>query len=86
MASYFVARHPLPDGAHAVHNRSRCPPACFPERGTEYLGEFSDAAQAVAVARLRYAGARGCAGGELPMPLAAAAARMAAQPLTPLRS
>lgn len=62
MASYFVACHALPDGAHAVHDRSRCPPACFPlAQAHEYLGEFSEAAQALAVARLRFAHARGCA-------------------------
>lgn len=60
MASYFVARHPLPDGGHAVHDRTLCPPSCFPAHATEYLGEFFEAAQAVAVARLRYAHARGC--------------------------
>lgn len=61
MASYFVASHALPDGAHAVHDRSRCPPACFPfHHAHEYLGEFGDPAQALAVARLRYAQARGC--------------------------
>ena len=62
MASYFVARHAQPDGAHAVHDRSRCPPACFlGEPATEYLGEFMEAAQAVTVARVRYPHARGCA-------------------------
>ena len=62
MASYFVARQALPDGVHAVHDRSRCPPACFPrEDATEYLGEFSDFDQAIAVARLRYRHVRGCA-------------------------
>lgn len=60
MASYFVASHPLPDGAHPVHDRSTCPPSCFPGRGSEYLGEFGEPAQAVAVARLRYARARCC--------------------------
>lgn len=61
MASYFVACHAQPDGAHAVHDRSRCPPACFPfENAHEYLGEFSEAAQALAVARLRYTHARRC--------------------------
>ena len=61
MASYFVARRPQPDGIHAVHDRSRCPPDCFAGAATEYLGEFVDTTQAVAVARLRYAHARGCA-------------------------
>jgi hypothetical protein len=60
MASYFVASHPLPDGVHPVHERSACPPSCFPPRASEYLGEYGEPAQAVAVARLRYAGARGC--------------------------
>ena len=61
MASYFVASHAQPDGAHAVHERSRCPPHCFPEHASEYLGEFGNAAQALAVARVRYAQAFSCA-------------------------
>jgi hypothetical protein len=79
MASYFVAQHAAPLADVAVHDRSRCPPACF-LRGaaTEYLGEFLDASQAVAVARLRYAHARGCPACETqvahPRPLASAAA------------
>jgi hypothetical protein len=62
MASYFVARQALSDGAHAVHDRSRCPPGSFPlEAGVEYLGEFLDADQALRVARLRFPQAHGCA-------------------------
>ena len=61
MASYFIARRAQPDGIHAVHDRSRCPPECFAGTATEYLGEFRDTTQAVTVARLRYAHARGCA-------------------------
>jgi hypothetical protein len=62
MASYFVAHHAPPAEQVAVHDRSRCPPHCFLGGATtEYLGEFLDAGQAVAVARLRYAHARGCA-------------------------
>ena len=62
MASYFVACEPQADGAYPVHDRSRCPPRCFPREGaTEYLGEFLDGQQAVAVARLRYRQARDCA-------------------------
>jgi hypothetical protein len=63
MASYFVTTAPLPDGAHTIHNRSRCPPGTFPlEAGAaEYLGDFLHAAQAAAVARLRYARVRTCA-------------------------
>lgn len=61
MASYFVACEPLSDGSHAVHDRTRCPPACFPASGsTEYLGEFLEVQQAVTVARLRYACASRC--------------------------
>lgn len=61
MASYFVACRTQADGAHAVHDRSRCPPGCFPAgEASEYLGEFGEVAQALAVARLRYARARGC--------------------------
>jgi hypothetical protein len=82
MASYFVA----PPASHAadaaVHDRSRCPPACFlVPGGTEYLGEFNQPAQAVAVARLRYVHARSCTACE---PARAPAARPAtAQPTTP---
>lgn len=61
MASYFVARQAQLDGIHPVHDRSRCPPACFPASAIEYLGEFADTTQAVTVARLRYAHVRGCA-------------------------
>lgn len=62
MASYFVARHAPPHEAHAVHDRSLCPPTCFTVTGaTEYLGDFLEAAQALAVARLRYAQVQGCA-------------------------
>lgn len=60
MASYFVARQAQLDGIHPVHDRSRCPPDCFPASTAEYLGEFVDATQAVTVARVRYAHARGC--------------------------
>jgi hypothetical protein len=78
MASYFIATHAQPFGEVAVHDRNRCPPDCFLRDGTtEYLGEFLDANQAVAVARLRYAHARGCpqceavrARATLPPPLA----------------
>ena len=54
MASYFVATHAQGEDAHAVHDRGRCPPEAFPREAAEYLGEFLDPAQAVAVARLRY--------------------------------
>lgn len=61
MNSYFVACHTPASGEVAVHDRTRCPPDCFLHHGTtEYLGDFLDAEQAVAVARLRYAHARGC--------------------------
>ena len=61
MSSYFVTCHAPPAGEIAVHDRTRCPPECFLGGAThEYLGEFLDAGQAVAVARLRYAHARGC--------------------------
>jgi hypothetical protein len=61
MASYFVASHARLAGTHAVHDRSCCPPGTFPRHGAEYLGEFLDAAQALAVARLRYAAVTPCA-------------------------
>lgn len=62
MPSYFVACEEAPDGVHSVHDRSVCPPSCFPQnRAAEYLGEFLETAQAVVVARLRYAHVAGCA-------------------------
>lgn len=61
MASYFVAHRASLDGIHAVHDRTRCPPACFPRDATEYLGEYRSASQAVTVARLVYATASACA-------------------------
>jgi hypothetical protein len=85
MASYFVACRAEPDGAHAVHDRSRCPPGCFPvDAAAEYLGEFDEPAQALAVARLRYAQARGCSCCEL-MPLPPPTAREPAPLLYPVR-
>jgi hypothetical protein len=60
MASYFVASPAFTGGAPAVHDRGRCPPATFPPHG-EYLGEFLDVSQALAVARLRYPHASACA-------------------------
>lgn len=70
MASYFVARQAQPGGGHAVHDRSRCPPATFPTGASEYLGEFDDSTQAIVVARVRYAHAGRCAclGGEASTP------------------
>lgn len=76
MASYFVACATQADGRHAVHDPSRCPPACLcAGRPAEYLGEFLDMAQALAVARLRYPGAARCplAGGDRPGAYSAAA-------------
>lgn len=61
MASYFVASAAGFDGIHPVHDRGRCPPACFPRGATEYLGEYGTPAQALAVARLVYATASACA-------------------------
>ena len=62
MASYFVACEPQADGAYPVHDRDRCPPRCFPRAdASEYLGEFLDGRQALAVARLRYRLAQDCA-------------------------
>jgi hypothetical protein len=88
MASYFVACDPEGDGAHAVHERSRCPPACFPLGAPpEYLGEFMDAGQAVAVARLRYRPVRRCVHSEAGLPLRVPAVPVPALALTvtPLR-
>lgn len=61
MASYFVASAALPDAPSSVHDRNRCPPGRFPREEAEYLGEFTDARQALAVARLRFPGAGPCA-------------------------
>lgn len=83
MASYFVASQPLPDGGHAVHDRSRCPPSCFPDASAEYLGEFTDPMQAMVVARVRYAQVRGCACCDVAV---VPAAPRQARPLTSLRS
>jgi hypothetical protein len=85
MASYFVAYHAPAYGEVAVHDRSICPPACFmlDASTTEYLGEFLDTSQAVAVARLRYAHARGCPCSEREPVRMAVAPLAAAQPLSP---
>lgn len=61
MASYFVAMQALVDGAHAVHERNCCPPGAFPHDDAEYLGDFLDARQALAVARVRYVHVAPCA-------------------------
>lgn len=82
MASYFVALPSAIGGAPAVHDRTRCPPGSFPGEGTEYLGEFFDAAQALAVARLRYVDAGRCACCASPAPVTTHSAR----PLSALRS
>ena len=61
MASYFVACATQADGRHAVHDPSRCPPACLCAGSrAEYLGEFLDVNQALAVARRRYPRAACC--------------------------
>lgn len=60
MASYYVALAAGSGGIHPVHDRSRCPPACFPRDATEYLGEYGTPAQALVVARLVYATATAC--------------------------
>ena len=86
MASYFVACNAWPDGAAAVHDRSRCPPAAFPAACAEYLGEFVDVLQAVAVARLRYTHAKGCPCCEAAPRVPTVAARQAQRPLSPLGS
>lgn len=85
MSSYFVAS--AAHGQIAVHDRSRCQPGAFRLDATaEYLGEFLDATQALAVARLRYSHVRGCACCA-PEPAASAvlahAVPAAAQPLNP---
>lgn len=68
MDSYFVARAQGKDGCNAVHERSRCPPACFRAPGaSEYLGDFLDAGQALLVARLRYVNACACAHCDAPV-------------------
>ena len=81
MASYFVASAALPDTPASVHDRDRCPPGRFPRDGAEYLGEFSDMRQALAVARLRFPCASPCG---CCAPVAVTPTVMAAL-LTPLR-
>lgn len=61
MASYFVAGTALPDTPPSVHDRQRCPPERFPREQAEYLGEFNELHQALAVARLRFPHAGPCA-------------------------
>jgi hypothetical protein len=61
MTSFFVGPGEGTGSGPAVHDRSRCPAACFGQAGAEYLGEFEDEAQALAVARLRYGGICHCA-------------------------
>jgi hypothetical protein len=60
MASYFVSCAAPGEGGHLVHDRGGCPPGRFGPAGSEYLGEFLDPAQALLVARLRYARVRPC--------------------------
>lgn len=61
MASFFVGTADHTATGYVVHDRSRCPALCFgPPDTTEYVGEYSDAAQALAVARLRYGGICHC--------------------------
>jgi hypothetical protein len=86
MASYFVACDAQSDGAHEVHDRSRCPPACFPHEGiNEYLGEFHNIVQAVTVARLRYRPARRCLHAEVAAPVRVKAPQALAAAFIPLR-
>lgn len=75
MASYFVACATQADGRHAVHDPSRCPGACLCAGSpAEYLGEFLDVGQALAVARLRYPRAARCPlAGDPGVPYSAAA-------------
>jgi hypothetical protein len=61
MGSYFVDRRPQANGEHLVHERGKCPPERFPrDTGAEYLGEFLDGEQALAVAGLQYRRVNGC--------------------------
>lgn len=82
MASYFVATAALPGTPASVHDRLRCAPGSFPQGDAEYLGEFTDVRQALAVARLRFPLAAPCACCA-PQPGAAAAARPALSFLRP---
>jgi hypothetical protein len=78
MASFFVACHAPATGEAAVHDRSRCPPECFLGAGTtEYLGEFLEPAQALAVARLRYSHVHACPACEAARPRSTVPAPMA---------
>jgi hypothetical protein len=86
MASYFVACDAQSDGAHEVHDRSRCPPACFPQEAVnEYLGEFHNIVQAVTVARLRYRPARRCLHADIAIPLRVKTPQPLFPALIPLR-
>ena len=76
MASFFVATAALPEAPASVHDRLRCPPGSFPRGEAEYLGEFADVRQALAVARLRFPLAAPCACCA-PPPGASASARSA---------
>jgi len=61
MASFFVGTAAETAIGYAVHDRSRCPPACLgAAHAVEYLGEYGDEAQALTVARLRYGGICHC--------------------------
>ena len=61
MPSFFVDRRRQPNGEHLLHERSQCPPDCFPRSSdAEYLGELLDAAQALRLARLKYPRVNGC--------------------------
>lgn len=59
MPSFFVDRHAQRNGDHVVHQRSLCPPDCFPA-DAEYLGELLDGGQALALAALKYPRVNGC--------------------------
>lgn len=54
MVSFYVGTAGDTATDFVVHARSRCPAECFGGDRPEYLGEFTDAAQALAIARLRY--------------------------------
>jgi hypothetical protein len=61
MPSYFIDRRARANGEHVLHERSRCPPGCFPAaRHAEYLGELLDGPQALSLARVKYPHVNGC--------------------------
>lgn len=60
MGSFYVGTAGHTATGLAVHERSGCPAACLADGTAEYLGEYTDPTQALAVARLRYGAICAC--------------------------